>query len=161
MLGCFVRMARSCRSRQRSRKQRRRRGAWMGAVGICHPGSSTFMCMVAMGRILWTGRRGSACRLPGACTTWNNDDLPDDHDGLAGADSCDAGRGEDGTVRATCRKRCIDCGGPSLRTVLRGGQSWLPFSRGRRTPTATEYRAYFEKRLVRIATCAAELPGAV
>jgi N-acetylglucosamine-6-phosphate deacetylase len=32
---------------------------------------------------------------------------------------------------------------------------------GRREPTAAEYRAYFETGLVRIATCAAELPGAV
>jgi N-acetylglucosamine-6-phosphate deacetylase len=32
---------------------------------------------------------------------------------------------------------------------------------GRREPTAAEYRAYFEKGIVRIATCAAELPGAV
>ena len=32
---------------------------------------------------------------------------------------------------------------------------------GRRSPTAAEYRAYFETGLVRIATCAAELPGAV
>ena len=32
---------------------------------------------------------------------------------------------------------------------------------GRREPTAAEYRAYFESGLVRIATCAAELPGAV
>jgi N-acetylglucosamine-6-phosphate deacetylase len=32
---------------------------------------------------------------------------------------------------------------------------------GRREPTSAEYRAYFEKGLVRIATCAAELPGAV
>ena len=32
---------------------------------------------------------------------------------------------------------------------------------GRRSPTAAEYRAYFEKGIVRIATCAAELPGAV
>ena len=32
---------------------------------------------------------------------------------------------------------------------------------GRREPTEAEYRAYFEKGLVRIATCAAELPGAV
>jgi len=32
---------------------------------------------------------------------------------------------------------------------------------GRRSPTAVEYRAYFEKGIVRIATCAAELPGAV
>lgn len=32
---------------------------------------------------------------------------------------------------------------------------------GRRPPTAAEYRAYFETGLVRIATCAAELPGAV
>jgi N-acetylglucosamine-6-phosphate deacetylase len=31
---------------------------------------------------------------------------------------------------------------------------------GRREPTAAEYRAYFEKGIVRIATCAAELPGA-
>ena len=31
---------------------------------------------------------------------------------------------------------------------------------GRRSPTAAEYRAYFEKGIVRIATCAAELPGA-
>lgn len=32
---------------------------------------------------------------------------------------------------------------------------------GRRQPTAAEYRDYFEKGIVRIATCAAELPGAV
>ena len=32
---------------------------------------------------------------------------------------------------------------------------------GRREPTAAEYRAYFGTGLVRIATCAAELPGAV
>jgi N-acetylglucosamine-6-phosphate deacetylase len=32
---------------------------------------------------------------------------------------------------------------------------------GRREPTAAEYRDYFEKGIVRIATCAAELPGAV
>ena len=32
---------------------------------------------------------------------------------------------------------------------------------GRREPTSAEYRTYFEKGLVRIATCAAELPGAV
>jgi N-acetylglucosamine-6-phosphate deacetylase len=32
---------------------------------------------------------------------------------------------------------------------------------GRREPTAAEYRDYFEKGMVRIATCAAELPGAV
>ena len=32
---------------------------------------------------------------------------------------------------------------------------------GRREPTEPEYRAYFEKDLVRIATCAAELPGAL
>ena len=32
---------------------------------------------------------------------------------------------------------------------------------GRREPTAAEYRAYFESGIVRIATCAAELPGAV
>jgi len=31
---------------------------------------------------------------------------------------------------------------------------------GRREPMAAEYRAYFEKGIVRIATCAAELPGA-
>lgn len=31
---------------------------------------------------------------------------------------------------------------------------------GRRSPTPEEYRAYFEKGIVRIATCAAELPGA-
>jgi N-acetylglucosamine-6-phosphate deacetylase len=31
---------------------------------------------------------------------------------------------------------------------------------GRREPTTAEYRAYFEKGIVRIATCAAELPGA-
>jgi N-acetylglucosamine-6-phosphate deacetylase len=31
---------------------------------------------------------------------------------------------------------------------------------GRREPTAAEYRAYFGKGIVRIATCAAELPGA-
>lgn len=32
---------------------------------------------------------------------------------------------------------------------------------GRREPTAAEYQAYFGKGLVRIATCAAELPGAI
>lgn len=32
---------------------------------------------------------------------------------------------------------------------------------GRRQPVAAEYRAYFESGLVRIATCAAELPGAI
>jgi N-acetylglucosamine-6-phosphate deacetylase len=68
-------------------------------------------------------------------------------------------------AKAVQTERCVENGARIAGVHLYG-----PFfaedkvgchsAEGRREPTAAEYRAYFEKGIVRIATCAAELPGA-